>query len=132
MGAGRLCRDDRDFQCCGRHRRVDSEVVNGLGDGLAEPVGIKWGKHKYQTRAIWYHGKVCSGEFVRSLEGSACVFMSGMVFPCTFYTSFANEVQMWMAIAILPPQLASWSVISCRKSRIIAWASSPVTGWMQL
>lgn len=43
-------------------------LINGVGDGLAEPVGITWGRHKYRTRAIWYHGKCCSGSFTRSLE----------------------------------------------------------------
>jgi dolichol kinase len=75
--------------------------ITGLGDGLAEPVGVTVGRHKYKTSAC------CSKDkFTRSWEGSACVFMSGMIFPCTFYTSFANEVQMWMAIAILPPVMA--------------------------
>ena len=27
-------------------------LINGLADGLAEPVGIKFGKHKYQTKAL--------------------------------------------------------------------------------
>jgi len=75
--------------------------ITGLGDGFAEPVGITWGRHKYKTRAC------CSKDkFTRSWEGSACVFMSGIVFPCTFYDSFANETQMWMAIAILPATMA--------------------------
>ena len=77
-------------------------VVNGLGDGLAEPVGIKWGKHKYQTRAIWYHGKVCSGEFVRSLEGSACVFLSAMLSVFAVYSEWGNTTRFVIALAIVP------------------------------
>ena len=26
-------------------------LINGLADGLVEPVGIRFGKHKYKTRA---------------------------------------------------------------------------------
>lgn len=47
--------------------------VSTFGDGLAEPVGVKYGKHKYKTRALFtnriYH---------RTLEGSACVFFSAL------------------------------------------------------
>lgn len=43
-------------------------IINGVGDGLAEPVGIRFGKHKYRTRALWYQGRCCSGSFTRSFE----------------------------------------------------------------
>ncbi len=43
-------------------------LINGVGDGLAEPVGIRFGKHKYKTRALWYQGRCCSGSFTRSFE----------------------------------------------------------------
>ena len=41
----------------------------GLGDGLAEPVGRIWGKHKYKVRAM-----CTSKRYTRSFEGSAVVF----------------------------------------------------------
>ena len=46
-------------------------LINGIGDGLAEPVGIRFGRHKYKTRALWYQGRCCSGSFTRSLEARA-------------------------------------------------------------
>ena len=54
-------------------------IVNGIGDGLAEPIGIRFGKHRYKARALWYEGRLCSGTFHRTLEGSACVFFSGVL-----------------------------------------------------
>lgn len=40
-------------------------LTTGLGDGAAEPVGIRFGKHKYRTRAL------CSSrKYTRSLEVS--------------------------------------------------------------
>merc|ERR1719277_2836333 len=42
----------------------------GLGDGLAEPVGKLWGKHKYQVGGMFTDKK-----YTRSYEGSACVFL---------------------------------------------------------
>ena len=48
----------------------------GLGDGLAEPVGRIWGKHKYKVRAM-----CTSKRYTRSLEGSAVVFFWTAVEP---------------------------------------------------
>jgi dolichol kinase len=44
-------------------------LIVSFGDGLAEPVGFRFGRHRYTTRAL--HG---GGRHVRSLEGSAVVF----------------------------------------------------------
>jgi len=43
-------------------------LVSGWGDAAGEPVGVRWGKHRYKVRALW--GVACT----RSLEGSAGVF----------------------------------------------------------
>ncbi len=32
-------------------------IVNNIGDGLAEPVGVAFGKHKYSTTALYHKGK---------------------------------------------------------------------------
>lgn len=76
---------------------VDSEylililvLINGLGDGLAEPVGIKFGRYSfnccnknfkltYKTRAIWYNGRPCNGEFKRSYPGSFMVYIVSLI-----------------------------------------------------
>lgn len=47
-------------------------LINGLGDGLAEPVGVRFGRLKYSTRAL-FSDKI----YQRSLEGSLCVFVVG-------------------------------------------------------
>ena len=28
-------------------------IINGIGDGLAEPIGIRFGKHKYKIYALF-------------------------------------------------------------------------------
>ena len=43
-------------------------LVSGWGDAAGEPVGVRWGRHRYKVRALW--GVACT----RSLEGSAGVF----------------------------------------------------------
>lgn len=75
--------------------------ITGIGDGLAEPVGITVGKHKYKSR-----GCFSSRSYTRSWEGSACVFMSGVIFPALQYASFANFTQLVLAMLILPPTMA--------------------------
>eukprot|EP00976_Prorocentrum_cordatum_P049960 1008031-Prorocentrum_minimum.AAC.1 len=34
------------------HAMLLAVFVMNLGDGLAEPVGIRWGKHKYKVKAL--------------------------------------------------------------------------------
>ncbi|KDO23571.1 hypothetical protein SPRG_10766 [Saprolegnia parasitica CBS 223.65] len=75
--------------------------ITGIGDGLAEPVGIAWGKHKYKTRSCF-----SSRKYTRSWEGSACVFLSGMIFPALQYANFQSFTQVLTAMLILPPTMA--------------------------
>ena len=60
-------------------------VVNVIGDGLAEPVGIAWGRHEYRARALWYRGRFCAGEFKRTLEGSAVVYVTALAAIAPMY-----------------------------------------------
>ena len=48
-------------------------LIAGWGDAAGEPVGTRWGKHKYKVRSL---GSVPA---VRSLEGSAAVFLVGSI-----------------------------------------------------
>lgn len=75
--------------------------ITGIGDGLAEPVGIAWGRHKYKTRGCFSKNK-----YTRSWEGSACVFLSGMIFPALQYADFGSFNQVLLAMLILPPTMA--------------------------
>ena len=49
-------------------------LINGIGDGLAEPVGVRFGKHRYQTSALFTKRK-----YERSIEGSLCVFITSII-----------------------------------------------------
>ena len=71
--------------------------VTSIGDGLAEPIGIAFGKHKYSTNTCFSKRK-----YTRSIEGSACVFLSGMVFPALQYADFETPMQLWLTMIILP------------------------------
>lgn len=75
--------------------------ITGVGDGLAEPIGIYFGKHKY-----WTKGLGSSRRYQRSWEGSACVFLSSIIFTSMLWYTFASAAQFWCAIILLPGLMA--------------------------
>jgi len=48
-------------------------LVSGWGDAAGEPVGVRWGRHKYKVSALY--GVSCT----RSIEGSIGVFVASAV-----------------------------------------------------
>jgi len=74
--------------------------VTGIGDGLAEPIGVRWGRHKYKTRGFC---KDRDKIYTRSYEGSACVYVVGVLSCLAFYSKFANWLQCALATVVLPP-----------------------------
>jgi phytol kinase len=71
-------------------------LINGIGDGLAEPVGIRFGKHKYQTYALFTNRK-----YERTIEGSICVFMTSIVVVILFGKLLSPE-QFVIALITFP------------------------------
>ena len=88
-------------------------LIVGLGDGLAEPVGILWGKHAYRTRAIYYKKKLCNGSFTRSFEGSATVLIMSFVSIAIFYDTFSH-LQLLIAFLIVPISMTLTEAFSPR------------------
>lgn len=76
-------------------------LINNIGDGLAEPIGVRFGKHKYTTTALYYKGKFWNGDFTRSYEGSSCVFITTLVVVALNHAAF-TRVQFWLTMTILP------------------------------
>jgi len=72
--------------------------ITGIGDGLAEPVGIYLGKHKYWTASLFGDRK-----YQRSYEGSACVWLSSTIFVSILYYTFLSSWQFWIAMIVMPP-----------------------------
>jgi len=58
----------------------------GWGDAIAEPFGVRFGKHKYRVRTLT--GIKCQ----RSLEGSASVFMASTLAASLLVYSWQNDV----------------------------------------
>jgi hypothetical protein len=76
-------------------------TVNNIGDGLAEPVGVTWGRHKYSTTALYYKGKFWNGSFTRSLEGSFCVYITTVIIVAANYVNFKTK-GFCITISLLP------------------------------
>lgn len=69
-----------------------------IGDGLAEPIGKYFGKHKYTVPA-WNFKR----SYTRSYEGSACVFFTTLIAIFIFHSEFDTARQFVAALVILPP-----------------------------
>lgn len=72
-------------------------LINAVGDGLAEPVGVTWGQHKYKVKALF-----TKTLYQRSYEGSACVFVVAAL-AVLFYRESFTGIQFWVALAGIPP-----------------------------
>ena len=81
-------------------------LVLVFGDGLAEPVGVRFGRHKYQTYAFFSKKK-----YVRSLEGSACVFLASIIVVIVFQHSF-TQLQFIIALILIPLLMTSVEAFS--------------------
>ncbi|MFX1238661.1 MAG: hypothetical protein ACFE8P_13210, partial [Promethearchaeota archaeon] len=71
-------------------------MVSGIGDGLAEPIGIRFGKHKYNVKALFTEQK-----YTRSFEGSACVLIISLISVLIFYPIFTPP-QLVIALSYFP------------------------------
>ena len=71
-------------------------LVNAVGDGLAEPVGVRFGRHTYRVTALG-----TARVYTRSIEGSACVFVSAIGVVLFFASSF-TDVQLVAALVSVP------------------------------
>jgi dolichol kinase len=71
--------------------------IAGVGDALAEPVGLRFGRHTYAVRAFG-----TDRLYDRSLEGSACVFISGVVGVALFVWQSGSWLSNALAMLVIP------------------------------
>ena len=76
-------------------------MANGLGDGLAEPVGKVFGKRQYEVRALFTQRK-----YTRTYVGSACV---------AFFTALGVLINIpiltvgeTISLLVILPPLITW------------------------
>ncbi len=60
-------------------------VICGAADAIAEPVGVRFGKHRYKVRSL---RKVRNSE--RSMEGSLAVFIVSLILAAAFFRCLYN------------------------------------------
>jgi phytol kinase len=61
-------------------------LIAGIGDGLAEPVGVRFGRLKYRTYALFSKKK-----YVRTIEGSCCVLITSIIVILFFKQAFTPQ-----------------------------------------
>lgn len=71
-------------------------LINGIGDGLAEPIGIRYGKHSYSTHALF-----TKKSYIRTLEGSLTVFITSILVILLFSSSLSLN-QLGATLILLP------------------------------
>lgn len=71
-------------------------LINAVGDGLAEPVGVRFGRHHYRTRALF-----TSRTYTRTLEGSAMVLGAGILVLLASASQF-SQTQLLLALLVIP------------------------------
>lgn len=81
-------------------------LIATVGDGLAEPIGVRFGRRTYQVRALFTDRK-----YARSYAGSACVFLTGVAGVLLFYDSFTPG-QLWAALLLVPAMMTISEAIS--------------------
>lgn len=77
-------------------------VVTGFGDGLAEPVGKAFGRHKYRAAAM-----CTSKEYTRSIEGSLVIVATGVIVVSTMFAiDHMSLTQFLVAFFAVPIPMA--------------------------
>ena len=71
-------------------------LIAAIGDGLAEPIGVRFGKYKYPAYAIFTKRK-----YVRTVEGSLAILAVGII-TMPFFSSFFTQPQFIAAIILIP------------------------------
>ncbi len=82
-------------------------LIHGIGDGMAEPVGIRFGRHKYSTRTFLSMAR----RHTRSYEGSACVLVTGIIAVGLFHNSFTSSqfIAALITVPLLTTLAEAWS-----------------------
>lgn len=70
--------------------------ISTFGDGLAEPIGVTFGKHTYKARALFTRKM-----YTRSIEGSTCVALSAISIILAM-NAYLTLPQMIAMFALMP------------------------------
>lgn len=74
--------------------------ISGVADAVAEPVGVRFGRHRYKTRALW-----TDKTYTRSLEGSAAFCLTtivGVFFVSHATNGFGGPGAFYLTLILFP------------------------------
>lgn len=95
------------LRSCGRPELIAVPLlVTAVGDGLAEPVGVRFGRHRYRVPSL-----AAGRTYVRSLEGSACVFVTAAVVVACCAGGLTRP-QLAALLVLLPPAMTAAEAVS--------------------
>lgn len=63
--------------------------------------GLAFDRHEYKTRALFYNGKLWDGEFVRTVEGTVCIYIAASIVAATSF-DHRSAMHVWTLLC-LPP-----------------------------
>lgn len=72
-------------------------LINGIGDGFAEPIGVRFGRHRYRVPSL-----VSGRCYTRSYEGSACVWITSVVVILCLLPTLSWPVFIGLIILVPP------------------------------
>tara|TARA_B100000749_G_C18415671_1_gene461192 strand:+ start:401 stop:1138 length:738 start_codon:yes stop_codon:yes gene_type:complete len=72
--------------------------LTAIGDGLAEPIGVRFGTHRYKSFSLF---PIIKNKYYRTLEGSVTVYLSSLLI-LLLYQNFFTTSQFINALIILP------------------------------
>ncbi|TCP18432.1 hypothetical protein EV693_102111 [Nicoletella semolina] len=72
-------------------------LTTTIGDGLAEPIGVRFGKHKYNVKGI-----LVNRDYFRSYEGSLVVFFFSLIIYIFYMPYFNDSLYKWVGLIIYP------------------------------
>lgn len=81
-------------------------LITVVGDGLAEPVGVRYGRRKYRVPGFFV-----DRHYERSYMGSACVFAAAVAGVLMFQDTFTTA-QLAAALVVIPIALTLAEAVS--------------------
>jgi hypothetical protein len=97
-----------------------------IGDGFAEPIGVRFGKIKYKTFALFTKKR-----YYRTIEGSLTVFISS-IFVTSIFSFLFTSNQLFIAFFILPITITLIEAFSPHTWDRPIFYSGLELGWGQL
>eukprot|EP00816_Leptocylindrus_hargravesii_P012065 CAMPEP_0196823756 /NCGR_PEP_ID=MMETSP1362-20130617/88835_1 /TAXON_ID=163516 /ORGANISM="Leptocylindrus danicus, Strain CCMP1856" /LENGTH=423 /DNA_ID=CAMNT_0042203737 /DNA_START=70 /DNA_END=1338 /DNA_ORIENTATION=+ len=82
-------------------RRDSNKRYNDMKGIMTCFAGFAFDRHEYKTRALFCNGKLWDGEFVRTVEGTVCIYIAASIVAATSFDN-RSAMHVW-SLLCLPP-----------------------------